>query len=408
MKILLVVAYYLPEIGSAAHIYSDLATSFSKLGHEVHIITTYPREYNLLDLDKNRVWKLDEVIDGVNVHRVKYTVDRNNIVDRGLEHFLIINRYFKCYKKLDIKFDSILMYIPPLPLYYLAKKIKRYDGTKSILNFQDFHPQELTDVQIMKNPFYIKVMEYIEREAYRNSDFITVLTRGAVNYVVDRGADPTKVMHIYNSVNLNEVKNYSERKDFKEKQGIEDKFLITYAGILSPYQGIDKILDTAKQLKKYEDIIFYIVGDGSIKNHLEKRVKNERIMNVKLLPFQSRNEYFNIVNSSEVSIVSLDERMKAPCLPGKIMNILSMGKPIIANVNANCETACVIKESGGILVPPENNIELGKAILNLKEDHNLYNNIEINEKRFCMEHMNLEKNIEQYLKLFELLSDNEL
>ena len=44
------------------------------------------------------------------------------------------------------EFDACLMYIPPLPLYQLAQNIKKYDGTPSILNYQDFHPQELIDV----------------------------------------------------------------------------------------------------------------------------------------------------------------------------------------------------------------------------------------------------------------------
>ena len=43
MKILMVVAYFVPEIGSAAHIYFDLAKTFVKKGHEVDVITSYPR-----------------------------------------------------------------------------------------------------------------------------------------------------------------------------------------------------------------------------------------------------------------------------------------------------------------------------------------------------------------------------
>ena len=63
------------------------------------------------------------------------------------------------------------MYIPPLPLYYLAKKIKQFDDTPSILNIMDFHPQELTDVGVLRNPILIKTLEYIERQAYRECGF---------------------------------------------------------------------------------------------------------------------------------------------------------------------------------------------------------------------------------------------
>jgi len=47
MKILMVVANFIPEIGSAAHLYYDLARAFVKRGHEVDVITSYPRRFNM-------------------------------------------------------------------------------------------------------------------------------------------------------------------------------------------------------------------------------------------------------------------------------------------------------------------------------------------------------------------------
>ena len=173
MKLLLVVAYFVPEIGSAAHVYFDLAKAFVKRDHEVHVITSYPREFNLEENEKSKIFPLDEIIDGIHVHRCRHPTQRDNVLLRGLEHFVLPRYYFKIYKNLNIKFDACLMYIPPLPLYYLAKKIKKYDGTYSVLNFQDFHPQELTDVGVLKNPFMIKILEYIERQAYKHAYHIT-------------------------------------------------------------------------------------------------------------------------------------------------------------------------------------------------------------------------------------------
>ncbi len=197
------------------------------------------------------------------------------------------------------------------PCYYLAKKIKRYDGTPSVLNFQDFHPQELTDVGVLKNPVMIKILEHIEREAYRHADHITVLSCGGIEYVRQRGADSEKVTHVFNSVSLSELNSLVQRRDLKEREGIKDKFLISYAGILSPYQGIDNILDAAKTLQEHDDILFYIAGDGSEKQHLEERVRQENISNARLLPLLPRTEYFNLINSSDASFISLDERMRA-------------------------------------------------------------------------------------------------
>ncbi|MCK4733872.1 MAG: glycosyltransferase family 4 protein [Methanophagales archaeon] len=404
MKILLVVTNFIPEIGSAAHIYFDLAKAFVKRGHEVDVITSYPRKFYLDKKDLNKNFLLEETIDGIGVHRCKHHAKRDNIVLRGLEHFLLPKYYFKTYRQIGKKFDACLIYIPPLPLYYFAKRIKRYDGTPSVLNYQDFHPQELTDVGVMKNRLMIKIMEHIEKESYKNADYITVLSKGGVDYAVKKGGDPNKIKHIYNGVLLSDFEKDLTKKDFKNKEGIENKFLISYAGILSPFQGIDNVLDATKKLSNYEDLIFYIVGDGMLKNHLEHRSRDEKISNVRLLPLQPRDEYFNIINSSDISIVSLDSRMKAPCLPGKLINLLAVKQPIISIAPHESETARVIQNANcGIVVEPKNIEELKKAILKLKDNPELRKDFGESGRKFLDENMNLEKNVTKYEEVFGMM-----
>ena len=404
MKILMVVAYFPPEIGSAAHVYSDLARAFIKRGHDVDIITSYPREYNLNNADRSKEFPLEETMDGISVHRVKHPHTRDNIIIRGLEHFLLPGYYFKKYRQLQKKFDVCLFYIPPLPLYYLAKKIKRHDGTSSVLNFQDFHPQELTDVGVLKNPVMIKILERIERDTYKNADYITVLSHGGVDYIEKRGGNHEKISHVYNGLLLSDhEKNFSQHT-FKKKEGIENKFLISYAGILSPFQGMDNILDAAGQLLDNPDVIFYIVGDGMIKDRLAQRINNENLTNVKLMPLQPRDEYYNIINSSDINLISLDERMKAPCVPGKTINLFASGRPVIAIVAGDSETAYVMDLiDKDLVIQPGDISALKNIILRLKNDCSLKTKVSMAQRHFFEETMSLEGNVIAYESIFEKL-----
>jgi len=261
---------------------------------------------------------------------------------------------------------------------------------------------------VLKNPVVTRILEHIEGEAYRHADHITVLSGGGIEYVRQRGADPAKVTHIFNSVPLSEFDGLVQRKDFKEREGIKDKFLISYAGILSPYQGIDHILDTAKALQDHEDIVFSIAGDGSEKQRLQERVQQETIGNVRLFPLLPRTEYFNLVNSSDISFVSLDERMKAPCLPGKLINLMACSQPIIAMVAAESETARVIGEAGcGIVVQPGDGEGIRSAILRLKEDASVRETMGSNGKRYLEGYMSLEENVALYEEIFCTLAGGE-
>lgn len=405
MKILIVVANFVPEIGSAAHIYYDLASAFVKRGHEVDVITSYPRSFYLDKNDKIKEFLFNEEINGIKVHRYKNnTISRDNVVLRGFEHFWLPIAYYNLYKKLNKKFDVCLMYIPPLPLYYLARWIKGRDKTPSVLNYQDFHPQELIDVGMMKNLLLIRLMEHIEKQSYKNADYITVMSNAGIDFIVKRGGNHNKITCIYNSVNPLDFDTISKIKTFKEKENISDKILVSYAGILSPFQGLDDILNAAKLLKDKKDIVFYIVGDGMAKNHLIERVKIEHLDNVKILPLQPRDEYFNIINSSDISIVSLDKHMSAPCLPGKFINLLGVRQSIIANIPKSNDVAYIVQTTKcGIAVEPDNPDQFAAAILRLRDDAELRYINGINGRKFLEEKMNLEKNVKEYEQIFNSL-----
>lgn len=394
----MVISYFIPEIGSAAHIYHDLAKGFIARGHEVSVITSYPRKYNLSEEDADKDFPLEETVDGIRIYRVENKVDRDNLFSRGLEHFLLPGKFLKVFKRTKKDFNVCLIYIPPLPLYRFALKIKKIAGIPSVLNFQDFHPQELTDVGVLKNPIIIKILKHMEREAYSKADYCVALTPGGVDYIVERGGDPHKVSHIYNAVS-NELHDRCQC-DFKIKESIQDKFLITYGGILSSFQGIDNILTAAKIMDE-QDIIFYLIGDGVQKSHLESRIKNEGIKNVKMLPLQSRENYLNIIGSSDLSIVSLDNRMNAPCFPGKTINIMSLGIPILG-ILPNSETLSIINRTeSGIVVDPNDIIGIRKTIIELKSNPSLLTRLGMNGKNFALIELDNKKIINDFIIIFE-------
>ncbi len=404
MRLLIVLSNFIPEIGSAAHIYFDLASAFVKRGHEVDVITSYPRAANLEKKDQGKEFALEETIDGIRVHRCKNPAySRDNVVMRGLEHYWLPLIYYNAYKKLGKKFDACLIFIPPLPLYYFARWVKRRDGTPSVLNFQDFHPQELVDVGMLTIKPVIKLMEHIEKQSYRNADYITTMSRAGIGFINDRVERRENIACIYNSVNLSDFKGL--KKDFKIKECIQDKVLVSYAGIFSPFQGLDDLLDAAKMMAGHKDVIFYIVGDGMVKKHLVDRVGSECIGNVRILPLQPRDEYFNVINSSDINIVTLDKRMSAPALPGKFINLLGVRRPIIANIPPGNDVARIVKGYGcGIVTEPGKPWQICEAVLKLKADANYREECGLRGWAFLQEEMNLDKNAGVYEHIFSSLS----
>ena len=141
---------------------------------------------------------------------------------------------------------------------------------------------------------------------------------------------------------------------------------------------------------------------------MAQRITIESISNVRLLPLQPRDDYLNIINSSDISLVSLDERMKAPCIPGKLVNLMAMKQPIIAIVPVDSETAKVICESrSGIIVEPGNSKKLIETILYLINNKTILENYMTNGFKYSEMNMNLDRIVFIYENIFlEILDKN--
>ncbi|MDO9523818.1 MAG: glycosyltransferase family 4 protein [Methanocorpusculum sp.] len=410
MNLLLISPVFPPEIGSSAQIYYDLATGFCNKGHTVHVLTSYPRYYNLPDDVLLSNIPLDETDHGINIHRVQHHAPGvENMILRGGEHFYMPFFYFRRYKslrkELGIKFDACIIHSPPLPFCYLAQFIKKYDGTPSIINYQDFHPGELIKAGVVKNQLWIKILEHIEHKAYTQADFITSHSRGGIEYMVARGANPNKIANIFNSVDLNVLDNPNIISDYKLKENIEDKYLISFAGRIMSDGGYDRILNVAHSLQDVTEIVFYIVGNGPYKQELERLIHERKITNITTRNFLPRDEYINLIKSSDLSIVSLDQTDSCPCFPGKIMNIMALKRPILAFLSSDSDAAKTILEANaGIIISTETVPEIRDKILNLKDHLELC--IEYGEKgrEFVLNNMTLDVATSRYESIIQNLN----
>jgi colanic acid biosynthesis glycosyl transferase WcaI len=140
------------------------------------------------------------------------------------------------------------------------------------------------------------------------------------------------------------------------------------------------------------------------RSRLESRIAEEHLDNVRLLPLQPRDEYFNIISSSDLSIVSLDSRMRAPCIPGKMINLLATSQPILAMVSQDSETSRFVKEARcGFIVEPRDIESMRQKILELKDNDALKKELGRNGRNYLEKYMRIELVCAQYEKIFENL-----
>lgn len=416
LRVLLISNYFPPEIGSAAHLYYTLAKHLVKRGHEVTVLTGVPR-YNVdtkvYDDYLNRMGQakyLLEELDGIRVIRTKLPlVERKKLFRRGIEHFEIPYRMWNVYKRVDEPkpADVSLVYSPPLPLFWTAKKIRERSGTPFILNVQDLYPQAPIDLGVLKNKLIIKFFRAVEKEAYKSADLITVHSQNNKEFV-ERAMgwrDSDKVIVFENWVDDDLVTPGEKHNEFAKKMGLSDKFVVSYAGTLGFSQDVQVVLRAAKRLEHFDDIVFLFVGDGVRKAEVDKTVHELGLKNVRVLPTVPHDEYVEVLRASDVSLATLQKSVLTPVVPSKILSIMSAGIPVIEAVNPNNDSVGLIKKANcGLTVNAGDYEGLSEAILKLYRDKALREQMGKNGRKYIEENLSAKKAAQKYEEIFYALA----
>ncbi len=403
MKILLISAYFPPDTGSAANLFCDLGKKLGQKGHSVTVLTSFPSYHVTGDVKCYKGKKfIREEIDGLKIIRVKVPQFPRYIpAMRAMWQFAMAHRFSHAVKKMDMH-DIALIYSPPLPLGFTGASLTRKTGCPFILNVQDLFPQSAIDLKILKNGFLISFFEYLERKIYSYARHITVHSQGNRDHVVKRGVDREKVTIIPNWINTDYLQPGKEINSFACKYGLQNKFIVSFAGVIGYSQDVDVILDSADLLRTKKDVLFLIVGDGVEKGRLMKKAERMELDSVKFLPMQPREAYSQVLNTSNVCLSTLHKEVLTPVVPSKILSIMAAGKPLIACMNQSGDAPRLIKEAKcGFVLPAGDFRSLAEKVVCLYGSSRLCDEFGTNGLRYCHNNFSVDIGTEKYIGLFE-------
>lgn len=345
-NILLITDSYPPEVRSASLMMYELARGLSRSGHKVSVITSMPK-YNLIEgqLPSKELYSRKSE-DGIQVYRVR-TLPLHNVshIKRGLGQ-MVLPAIFSLVSSFIGGIDLSIVYSPPLPLGLAAYYLKIFKGAEFIFNVQDLFPQNAIDLGALKNPGLIKVFQLLEKFIYRRARYITVHSPGNKDFIAGIGIASEKISIIHNWVDPTVYEGVSGRSPLDEGVDLHGKFVVLFAGVMSYAQDMDVIVDAARLLSEYKNIVFLLVGDGSQGSKVAGLKEKYGLSNLILHPFVSLEKYPELVGLCDVGLVTLKKSMKTPVVPSKILGYMAAGRPIIGSLNIESEANDIIKASG--------------------------------------------------------------
>ena len=107
-----------------------------------------------------------------------------------------------------------------------------------------------------------------------------------------------------------------------------DKFKIVYAGNIGIFQDWNPLIYASKKLMN-KNIEFWVIGEGSKKDYLNKVISKNNLTNIKVFPYQIRKLMPVINNLADVHFIISNEKMENEGFPSKVYTIMACSKPMI-------------------------------------------------------------------------------
>lgn len=371
MRVLLLSTYFRPDIASTGVLMTQLAEELIRLGHQLTVVTSMPH------YDGNRIWPeyrgrlhLREQQDGLTIRRVYlYVPQQKESLMGRLLNYVTFNSLSVVTGGLAGQHDVLLTPSPPLTNGASAFLLSRLHGVPYVYNVQDIYPDIAIRLGVLTNSKAITFFKMLERFVYDKATAVSVISEGFRRNLLAKGVPSEKIHVIPNFVDPNYVRVLPRQNRFSQEQGLDNYYVVLFAGNVGLSQGLEFALEAARLLADKPDILFAIVGGGAAKAGLEKQAEQMSLANVRFLPFQPHERVPEMYAASDLCLVPLRRGFTRDSVPSKVYTIMAAGKPLVAAVDEKSDTSQFVRETEcGLLVPPEEPEALAKAILALYQD----------------------------------------
>lgn len=304
--------------------------------------------------------------------------------------------------KTEGKFDMILVTSPPLFIGLTGYMLSILKRIPFIFEIRDLWPESAIDTGVVTNKAVIKMAYAIEAFIYRKAKLINVLTPAfRATLIEKKGVSPAKIVFIPNAADFSlsdDLLTTFDKRAFREKQGLEGKFVVTYVGAHGVANHLQQVLQTGKLLED-TNVQFLLIGSGMEKENLKAMANELQVTNVRFIDPVPKADVFKYILASEMgaSVLKKNDTFKT-VYSNKTFDYMACKKPILMAIDG-VSRELVEEAQAGVFVEPENPEDFASKIRMYLEDPELMRTQGGNGYRYAKQHFDREVLAKKYLKI---------
>jgi glycosyltransferase involved in cell wall biosynthesis len=403
MKILLInQAFVSPdEPGHTRHF--EMAQFLRTRGHELVIVASDLNYQTGQRTIKRTGLFAEQIIDGVRILRAYiYPTLHRSYIWRTVSFLSFM--FSSVWTALSVKdADLIMGTTPPIFQAVSAWVVALIRRKPFLLEVRDLWPEFGVSMGVLKNPVVIAIARWLENFLYARATHILVNSPAYKEYMVNKGVPENKVTYIPYGTDIDMFNPNVDGSSVRKKLGLEDKFVVLYAGALGQANDIDTILRAAERLNSEEKIRIVLFGDGKERARLELESKQMKLTNVIFAGVCPKKDMPLVIASADVCLAILqDVPMFRTTYPNKVFDYMASVRGTVLVIDGVVRD--VIEASdGGVFVQPGNDRQLAKKILELSKDSQQVKQMGLNARAYLVKHLDRRDKLSETLNLLESL-----
>ena len=182
------------------------------------------------------------------------------------------------------------------------------------------------------------------------ADLVSTISGPMRELLERKGLAHDRISELRNWANHAEAMDRADAAHFRREWGLEGKTVALYSGNIANKQGLDVVIEAARQMQAREDIVFVISGEGPNRAHLERLAHG--LPNVLFRKLQPESRIGDLLKLADIHLLPQLHDAADLVLPSKLGNMLASGRPVVATVRPGTGIARELVNCG-IVVPPE-------------------------------------------------------
>lgn len=268
-----------------------------------------------------------------------------------------------------------------------------------LLEVRDLWPEFGVSMGVLKNPVVIALSRWLERFLYARATHILVNSPAYREYMIGKGVPERKVTYIPYGTDVDMFNPGVDGSSIRAELGVQEEFVVLYAGALGQANDIDTLLRAAERLKVEEKIRVVLFGDGKERARLQSEAERMGLRNVIFAGVRAKKDMPRVVASADACLAILqDIPMFRTTYPNKVFDYMAAGRATILVIDGVSRR--LIEESGGgVYVQPGDDESLAETVLGLSREPGRVQQMGKSAREHLVRHLDRRDKLNETLEL---------